>query len=81
AVVDDVYKQNKTIGQSQYLLYDNDIVPSRETLLSLLLDIKSSSIEFNLSYEKLPVNVTVTSDEHNSSIEFQCQPSMSTGRI
>ncbi|CAM4822618.1 unnamed protein product [Rotaria magnacalcarata] len=81
AVVDDVYKQNKTIGQSQYLLYDNDIVPSRETLLSLLLDIKTSSIEFNLSYEKLPVNVTVTSDEHNSSIEFQCQPSMSTGRI
>ncbi|CAM4874703.1 unnamed protein product [Rotaria socialis] len=81
AVVDDVYKQNKTIDQNQYLVYDNDIVPSRETLLSLLLDIKTSSIEFSLSSEKRPANVTVKSDEHNSRIQFQCESSMSMGRI
>ncbi|CAF4338405.1 unnamed protein product, partial [Rotaria sordida] len=47
ATIDDIYKQNKSIDQNQYLLYDRDFIPSRETSLDLLLCTSTLSIEFN----------------------------------
>ncbi|CAF4675313.1 unnamed protein product, partial [Rotaria sp. Silwood2] len=38
-------------------------------------------IQFNLIYQKLQANVTVTSDEQKSSIKFQCEPTMTIGRV
>ncbi|CAF4562151.1 unnamed protein product [Didymodactylos carnosus] len=79
--MNDIYKQNKNIDQDQYLLYDHDFAPSRETLLSSFLSSKTSSIKFNLIYQKLQANVTVTSDEQNSPIVFQCSSSMTIDRV
>ncbi|CAF4361490.1 unnamed protein product [Didymodactylos carnosus] len=81
AAMNDIYKQNKNIDQDQYLLYDHDFAPSRETSLSSFLSSKTSSIKFNLIYQKLQANVTVTSDEQNSPIVFQCASSMTIGRV
>ncbi|CAF1416941.1 unnamed protein product, partial [Rotaria sordida] len=81
ATIDDIYKQNKSIDQNQYLLYDRDFIPSRETSLNLLLCTSTLSIEFNLTYRKFQTNVTVISDEQKTPIRFQCESSMSIGRI
>ncbi|CAF3861087.1 unnamed protein product [Rotaria sordida] len=81
ATIDDIYKQNKSIDQNQYLLYDRDFIPSRETSLDLLLCTSTLSIEFNLTYRKFQTNVTVISDEQKTPIRFQCESSMSMGRI
>ncbi|CAF3300655.1 unnamed protein product [Rotaria sp. Silwood2] len=81
ATINDIYKQNKNIDQNQYLLYDRDFVPSRDTPLSSFLFTKTSPIQFNLIYQKLQANVTVTSDEQKSSIKFQCEPTMTIGRV
>ncbi|CAF3127788.1 unnamed protein product, partial [Rotaria sp. Silwood2] len=63
------------------LLYDRDFVPSRGMPLSSFLFTKTSPIQFNLIYQKLQANVTVTSDEQKSSIEFQCESTMTIGRV
>ncbi|CAF1180009.1 unnamed protein product [Adineta steineri] len=81
ASINDIYKQNKNIDQDQYLIYEDDFIPSRETLLSLFLRSVNSPIKFNLTYEKLQANVTVTNDEEKSSIAFQCAPSTTVGRV
>ncbi|CAM2724188.1 unnamed protein product, partial [Rotaria socialis] len=79
--IDNIYIQNKSIGQDQYLLYNRVIIPSRKMPLSLFLSSETSSIEFNLRYEKLTANVTIMSDEQKNPIEFQCEPTMTIGRV
>ena len=81
ATIDDIYKQNKNIDQDQYLLYEDEFIPSRETPLSLFLLTETSPVKFNLIYQKLQANVTVINDEHKGSIVFQCAPSMTIGRV
>ncbi|CAF3824124.1 unnamed protein product, partial [Rotaria sp. Silwood1] len=81
AIMDDIYKQNNNIDQDQYLLYDHDFVPSRETPLNALLSTRTSSIQFQLTYRKFSTNVTVISDEQKTPIRFQCESSMSIGRV
>ncbi|CAF1212894.1 unnamed protein product [Rotaria sp. Silwood1] len=81
ATINDIYKQNENIDQNQYLVYARDFVPSRKMPLSLFLSNKNSLIVFNLIYQKLQANVTVTSDEQKSPIEFQCEPNMTIARL
>ena len=81
ATINDIYQRNKNIEQDQYLLYGGDFVPSRELTLSSFLSTKILSIEFCLINRKLEANVTVTKDEQNNSIQFQCDPSMSFDRV
>ncbi|CAF3968644.1 unnamed protein product [Rotaria sp. Silwood1] len=81
ATMNDVYKQNKTIEQDQYLLYGSDFIPSREMPLNLFLSSTISLIEFKLIFHKLQANVTVICDEQESSIVFQCEPKMTIGRV
>ncbi|CAF2977434.1 unnamed protein product [Rotaria sp. Silwood2] len=81
ATIDNIYTQNKSIDQNQYLAYNRDFVPSRNMPLSLFLSSETSSIEFNLIYQKLPANVTITSGEQKSPIEFQCEPTMTISRV
>ncbi|CAF1389420.1 unnamed protein product [Rotaria sordida] len=80
ATVGDIYKHNKNIDQDQSLLYDRDFIPSREISLSSFLSTRTSIIEFKLTYQKFQANITVTSEEQKSSIEFQCEPKMTIRR-
>ncbi|CAF4476513.1 unnamed protein product, partial [Rotaria sp. Silwood2] len=81
ATMDDVYKQNKSISEGQYLSYKNDFVASRKTPLNLFLPSKNDTVEFILIYKKLPAHVTVSCDEQTNQIEFSCEPSMCLGRV
>jgi hypothetical protein len=81
ASINDIYKQNENIDQDQYLIYEHDFIPSRETSLSLFLCTGTSPIKFSLTYQKLQANVTVINDEEKSSIVFQCAPSTTVGRV
>lgn len=81
ATIDDIYKQNTNISQNQYLLYDHDFVPSQEIPLNALLSTRTSSIHFQLTYKIFPTNITVTSDEQKTPIQFQCESSMSIGCV
>ncbi|CAF4341002.1 unnamed protein product, partial [Rotaria sp. Silwood2] len=81
ATMDDVYKQNKSISEDQYLSYKNDFVASRKTPLNLFLPSKNDTVEFILIYKTLPAHVTVSCDEQTNPIEFSCEPSMCLGHV
>ncbi|CAF3815136.1 unnamed protein product, partial [Rotaria magnacalcarata] len=81
ATMNDVYQHHKNIGQDQYLSYNNDIAPSRDTSLRLFINPTTLSVVFNITYEKPEAHVTVESDEQQEPIRFQCSPSMSFGRL
>jgi hypothetical protein len=80
ATIDNIYKQNSGIEQNQYLSYQKDFIPSRETTLNSFLSETTSSIQFDLIRGKLPTNVTVNDEEGNVLVRFQSLPSMSIGR-
>jgi hypothetical protein len=81
ATVDDVYKQNNNIEQDHYLLCGQDFVPSRETLLRLLVSTAKSSIDFQVIDRKPQANVTVTCVEQETPIQFHCAEVMKADRI
>jgi hypothetical protein len=80
ATIADIYKQNKSIIQDQYLVYENDFILSQEILLISFLQ-TTSPIPFTLTNKKFQANITVINDEEETSVQFHCSPSISIGRI
>jgi hypothetical protein len=78
--ISDIYKQNKSIIQDHYLVYENDFIPSENILLTSFLQ-TTSPIKFTLINKKFQANVTVINEEENASVQFHCSPSISIGRV
>jgi len=77
----DIYKQNKSIIQDQYLVYENDFIPSDKILLTSFLQ-TTSTIQFTLINQKFQANITVINEEkEKTSVQFHCLPSISIGRV
>jgi hypothetical protein len=62
ATIDDLYKQNEDMMNGQYLLYDDAIIPSRDTSLICFQQIKSP-IRFKLNKKNLQASVKITIDD------------------
>ena len=80
AKINDIYKQNKNIDQDQYLLFENDFIPSKDILLKSFLQ-KNLPIQFIMTNQIFQANVTVINDEEKHSVQFSCSPSVSIGRV
>ena len=81
ATMADIYKQNRMNDDDQFLLFENDFVPSGELCLSSFLPITSESIEFVLITRNLPTCVIITRDEDETPIQFHCESTISIDRI
>ena len=70
-----------TIGNisEQYLLYENDFVPSSNTQLVSLQS--KSPLRFTLTNENLPVTVTLKNKQTDKTITFNCSHSMTAKRL
>jgi hypothetical protein len=62
ATIDDLYKQNEDMMNGQYLLYDDAIIPSRDTSLICFQQIKSP-LRFKLNKKNLQASVKITIDD------------------
>jgi hypothetical protein len=80
ATIADIYQENISSIQDQYLLYENDFIPSLEIALTSFLPTEFP-IQFKLINRKFQANVTVINEEEQTSIQFYCLPSIFIERI
>jgi hypothetical protein len=79
ATIADIYKQNKSIIQDQYLVYENDFILSQEIPLTSFRQ-TTSPIQFTLTNKQFPANIKVTNEEEKT-VQLYCAPSISIERV
>ncbi|UJR19001.1 hypothetical protein I4U23_022131 [Adineta vaga] len=79
ATIADIYKVNQTAIQNEFLLFENDFLLSMETSLSVLKS--TSTIQFNVKNEKLPIHIYVENSVNKQTIDYYSSLTISIHRL